>query len=306
MSAIPRPFTILPSGRPGDGIFRGLNGQTITGNSSGAWAVTANGTNQNITLTPSGTTGFVSAVQSSGGKIAAFTGGAATDNYVQIVRSSGTLNFGLDGTGGYLYSDANNLRFRPAGTTTLTLTSTLNTLGVGTLLSGTSTLRFGATANATFGVSADTTAGVLQIAAPSAGSMTLAAGGNTGITISSAGNTTFGGNLTGAGSWTITGGAGNMTIVAGTGNSRTFTAQSTTSGGTATTFLVGDATQGVAIGGQSALATNATDGFVYIRGGAGTPTGAPTAITGLSALYVDQTNNKLYFYTNGAWRDAGP
>lgn len=37
------------------GTFYGLNGQTIVGNSSGAWAVTANGLNQNITLTPSGT-----------------------------------------------------------------------------------------------------------------------------------------------------------------------------------------------------------------------------------------------------------
>lgn len=35
--------------------FLGTNGQSILGNSSGAWAITANGTNQNITLTPSGT-----------------------------------------------------------------------------------------------------------------------------------------------------------------------------------------------------------------------------------------------------------
>lgn len=55
MTAIPRPFTLLQSSRLPGGIFYGLNAQTITGNSSGAWAVAANGTNQNITLTPSGT-----------------------------------------------------------------------------------------------------------------------------------------------------------------------------------------------------------------------------------------------------------
>lgn len=35
--------------------FIGLNSQTIIGNSLGAWAIAANGTNQSITLTPSGT-----------------------------------------------------------------------------------------------------------------------------------------------------------------------------------------------------------------------------------------------------------
>lgn len=60
------------------------------------------------------------------------------------------------------------------------------------------------------------------------------------------------------------------------------------------------------LGAQSALATNATAGFVYIPGGAGAPTGTPTSYTGLTALYVDQTNSKLYFFSGGAWRDAGP
>lgn len=48
-------FVIGDSGRAPGGVFTGANGQTITGNSSGAWAITANGTNQGITLTPSGT-----------------------------------------------------------------------------------------------------------------------------------------------------------------------------------------------------------------------------------------------------------
>jgi hypothetical protein len=58
--------------------------------------------------------------------------------------------------------------------------------------------------------------------------------------------------------------------------------------------------------GTAALATTATDGFLYIPTCAGTPTGTPTAITGLAPLVINTTNNKLYFYSGGAWRDAGP
>lgn len=58
--------------------------------------------------------------------------------------------------------------------------------------------------------------------------------------------TISGGTLTlGTTTSTITGAAGNMTITAGTGNSRTLSLQSTTSGGTATTFLTGNADQSV-------------------------------------------------------------
>lgn len=56
----------------------------------------------------------------------------------------------------------------------------------------------------------------------------------------------------------------------------------------------------------SALATNATDGFTYLPTCAGTPTGTPTAVTGAAPAVIDETNHKLYFYTGGAWRDAGP
>ena len=55
-----------------------------------------------------------------------------------------------------------------------------------------------------------------------------------------------------------------------------------------------------------AIATNATDGFTYIATCAGTPTGTPTTLSGSAPLIVDTTNNKLYFYSGGAWRDAGP
>src|SRR6185503_19248365 len=56
------------------------------------------------------------------------------------------------------------------------------------------------------------------------------------------------GSLTAVGN--ITGGASSMTITAGTGNSRTLALQSTTSGGTATTFLTGNADQSSTFGGN--------------------------------------------------------
>jgi hypothetical protein len=64
-------------------------------------------------------------------------------------------------------------------------------------------------------------------------------------------------------------------------------------------------TGGMVIG-TAALATNATDGFLYVPTCAGTPTGTPTTQTGTAPIVVDTTNNKLYFYSGGQWRDAGP
>ena len=62
----------------------------------------------------------------------------------------------------------------------------------------------------------------------------------------------------------------------------------------------------IVAGGSVALATTATNGFLYVPTCAGTPTGTPTAITGMAPIVVDTTNNKLYFYSGGQWRDAGP
>jgi hypothetical protein len=58
--------------------------------------------------------------------------------------------------------------------------------------------------------------------------------------------------------------------------------------------------------GAGAVATSATDGFLYVPTCAGTPTGTPTTVTGFAPIVVDTTNNKLYFYSTGVWRDAGP
>lgn len=77
-------------------------------------------------------------------------------------------------------------------------------------------------------------------------------------------------------------------------------------GGSAVNTLFIDYLGNVVSGPWAAIATNATNGFLYVPSCAGTPTGAPTSFTGKIPLVVDSTNNKLYFYSGGSWRDAGP
>ena len=67
----------------------------------------------------------------------------------------------------------------------------------------------------------------------------------------------------------------------------------------------GTSSAGLIVGNQ-ALATAATDGFLYVPTCAGTPTGTPTAQTGTVPIVVDTTNHKLYFYSNATWQNAGP
>ena len=85
------------------------------------------------------------------------------------------------------------------------------------------------------------------------------------------------------------------------GNALSFTMQN---GSNDTGFDL-DNSRNAAIGAGS-LATNATNGFLYVPTCAGVPTGTPTAKTGYAPIVVNTTNNKLYFYSGGAWRDAGP
>lgn len=57
--------------------------------------------------------------------------------------------------------------------------------------------------------------------------------------------------------------------------------------------------------GNATLATNATDGFVFIPGGTGTPTGTPSiSPTGLYPMYYDATNDRLYIRRGGTWRST--
>lgn len=58
---------------------------------------------------------------------------------------------------------------------------------------------------------------------------------------------------------------------------------------------------GSVIVGNAAIATNATDGFLYIPSCAGIPTGTPTTQTGRVPIVVDSTNNRMYIYSGGAW-----
>ncbi len=59
--------------------------------------------------------------------------------------------------------------------------------------------------------------------------------------------------------------------------------------------------QGSCVLGAAAIATNATDGFLYITSCPGPPTGTPTANTGRVPMVYDSTNNQIYVY-NGSWK----
>jgi hypothetical protein len=85
------------------------------------------------------------------------------------------------------------------------------------------------------------------------------------------------------------------------GNALTFTMQN---GSNDTGFEL-DNSRNAAIGAGS-VATTATNGFLYVPTCTGVPTGTPTAKTGYAPIVVDTTNNRWYFYSGGAWRNAGP
>ncbi len=57
--------------------------------------------------------------------------------------------------------------------------------------------------------------------------------------------------------------------------------------------------------GTAALATNATNGFLYVDTCAGTPTGTPTTYSGRTPLIWDSTNKLLYLY-QGGWFTSQP
>lgn len=56
--------------------------------------------------------------------------------------------------------------------------------------------------------------------------------------------------------------------------------------------------------GSAALATTATDGFIYAPSCAGTPTGVPTTQTGTVPFVIDTTASKLWAYIGGTWKST--
>jgi len=57
--------------------------------------------------------------------------------------------------------------------------------------------------------------------------------------------------------------------------------------------------------GTAALATTATDGFLYMPTCAGVPTGVPTTQTGTNPIVYDTTNDDFYIYEGAAWTTIG-
>jgi len=195
---------------------------TIAG-SAGSLTFTASGTNQSITLTPSGTGGV--SITGSG---SATLGLLRFPNGTTVAQGAafGTDTFFYKVTGGELALTNNS-----NANVSLTATQPVSTLYSWVRLAnsgGTATSwQFGVggsgTANAGgFFISEETALGSALTISKSTGLLTLTKS-------------------------IISGGPNSMTITAGTGNSRTLTLQSTTSGGTATTGFVMDATQGITL-----------------------------------------------------------
>jgi len=57
---------------------------------------------------------------------------------------------------------------------------------------------------------------------------------------------------------------------------------------------------------QSALSTTDDHGFLYVPSCPGVPTGTPKTLNGVVPIIVDTSDNRFYFYSGGAWRNAGP
>ena len=119
-------------------------------------------------------------------------------------------------------------------------------------------------------------------------------------------NVVAGTSNTAGANWTLQGSIGT-----GTGAGGQVILQTAPAGGsgtsqnalaTALTLTAPAATQqpSVVVGNQ-ALATNATDGFLYIPSCNGTPSGTPTSFTGRVPLVINSNTNAVYFYSGGAW-----
>jgi hypothetical protein len=90
--------------------------------------------------------------------------------------------------------------------------------------------------------------------------------------------------------------SGNVSLVTTVGAAGQFNV--VTDGGTS--FIV-NKDGNVLLGPLSAIATNATQGWPYMRASAGAPTGVPgTIVTGMNQFQYDETNHKFWVYDRGA------
>jgi hypothetical protein len=172
----------------------------------------------------------------------------------------------------------------------------------------------GATAGAARALAFQTD-GTTRLTIAAAGSVTIAGSlqvSNTGLSLSAVGGNGF---FTVGGGYIIFKSSGVLTLSDGSdtdfgrlqfgGTSASFPALKRVSANLQVIAADGTSSAGLIVGNQ-ALATAATDGFLYVPTCAGTPTGTPTTQTGTAPIVINTTNNKLYFYSDGAWRDAGP
>lgn len=112
------------------------------------------------------------------------------------------------------------------------------------------------------------------------------------------------GGYTGSGSYSN----GQLSLIPNATYGAVFTGQGSSfdafiQNGAGNPYLQGLAGAQSVILGQSAPATTATSGFVYIPAVSGTPTGTPTAVTGYVPICYDTSGNKIWVY-NGAWKAA--
>ena len=111
---------------------------------------------------------------------------------------------------------------------------------------------------------------------------------------------TAGANFTIAGSLGTGTGAGGQIILRTAPASTTGTTQNALSTAVTITTPVAGQLPSIVLG-SAALATTATDGFLYVQTCAGTPTGVPTAFTGRTALIYDTSAHQFWIY-DGGWK----
>jgi hypothetical protein len=283
---------------------------SITGGTSGT-----SGTGGQINLTggTGGTTGTGGTVTlrggpggtvSGGGAVAAVRGGIPVDGGGGGVTIAAEAGVGTSRTGGNVTITA-GAGTAPGGVAgSVTITAGAVPAGGGTVgavtITGSSNASGGQAGGVIVQGGATTTSGSGGLATLRGGTSTSGAGGSAvvsgGTSADGAGGSV---SLTAANGVGTNRSGGNVTITSGTPTG-------SGSNGT-TTFNIGASQQGqfTALGsfvlGNAALATSATDGFLYITSTAGVPSGVPTSFTGRTPIVYDTTNDRFDVY-NGAWK----